>query len=218
MIDPRNSNVVWVAAQGPLFSEGGERGLYKTTDGGKTWTASLTINKDTGVTDIALDPKNPDVMYAGTYQRRRNVGQMIGGGPDGGIFKSKDAGKTWTKLTNGLPKRDVGRIALATDPRTPKTRVREHQRRDHGEGLLPFGRSRRDVDEARATPAAVRPTTREIFVDPWRADTIWSVNTPLEWSRDGGKTFTRAELPNVRRRRSALGGGRISTCTSIFTT
>src|SRR5580765_33982 len=120
VIDPRNSNVVYVASQGPLWSAGGERGLYKTVDGGATWNAVLTVSPDTGISDIVFDVKNPDVLYASSYQRRRAVGQMIGGGPEGGIFKSTNAGKTWTKLTNGLPKDDVGRIALAVDPRNPK--------------------------------------------------------------------------------------------------
>lgn len=102
IVDPRNSNTVWVASQGPLFSEGGERSLYKTTDGGNTWTAALTITKDTGVNDIVLDPANPDIIYASSYQRRRHVGQMIGGGSEGGIWKSMDGGKKFTKLTNGL--------------------------------------------------------------------------------------------------------------------
>jgi photosystem II stability/assembly factor-like uncharacterized protein len=113
VIDPRNSNVVYVASQGPLFSSGGERGLYKTTDGGNTWTAILTISADTGVSDIVYDPQKPDTLYASAYQRRRAVGQMIGGGPEGGLFKSIDAGKTWKKLTgqgnNGLPKDELGR-------------------------------------------------------------------------------------------------------------
>src|SRR5262245_15150364 len=122
LIDPRNSSVVYVAAQGPLWSAGGERGLYKTTDGGTTWTRVLHISDDTGISDLVFDPKNPDVLYASSYQRRRAVGQMIGGGPEGGIWKSKDAGKTWTKLKNGLPKDDVGRIALGVDPKNP-TRV-----------------------------------------------------------------------------------------------
>jgi photosystem II stability/assembly factor-like uncharacterized protein len=117
LIDPRNSDVVWVASQGPLFSAGGDRGLYKTTDGGKTWTRSLFINDDTGVTDIAFDPTNPDTLFAGTYQRRRHVGQMIGGGPDGGVFKTTNGGKSWDKLKNGLPPGEVGRIALAADPK-----------------------------------------------------------------------------------------------------
>jgi hypothetical protein len=88
VIDPRNSNVVYVASQGPLFSAGGERGLYKTTDGGSTWTAVLTISENTGVTDVVLDPKNPDVLFVSSYQRRRHVGQAIGGGREAGIHKS----------------------------------------------------------------------------------------------------------------------------------
>src|SRR3954463_13120275 len=120
VIDPRNSNVVYVASQGPLWSEGGERGLYKTTDGGATWNAVLTISADTGISDVVFDPKNPDILYSSSYQRRRAVGQMIGGGPEGGIFKSTNGGKTWTKLTKGLPHDDVGRIALGVDPRNPK--------------------------------------------------------------------------------------------------
>ncbi len=117
LVDPRNSNVVYVASQGPLFSEGGERGLYKTTDGGTTWTAVLTISKDTGISDIVFDPRNPDIIFASAYQRRRHVGQMIGGGPEGGIFKTVNGGKTWTKLTKGLPTGDMGRAGLAVDGR-----------------------------------------------------------------------------------------------------
>ena len=105
LIDPRNSNVVWIASQGPLFSEGGERGLYKTTDGGATWNRVLHVNDDTGVSDIAFNPKNPDIVYAGTYQRRRHVGQMIGGGPDGGVFvddeRGQDLGETDQRAAAG---------------------------------------------------------------------------------------------------------------------
>ena len=120
LVDPRSSNTVYVASQGPLWSAGGERGLYKTTDGGVTWNAVLTISPDTGISDAVFDTKNPDIIYASAYQRRRAVGQMIGGGPEGGIFKTTNAGKTWTKLSNGLPKDDVGRVALGVDPRNPK--------------------------------------------------------------------------------------------------
>jgi photosystem II stability/assembly factor-like uncharacterized protein len=195
MIDPRNSNVVWVAAQGPLFSEGGERGLYKTTDGGATWTASLTINKDTGVTDLAFDPKNPDVVYAGTYERRRHVGQMIGGGPDGGIFKTKDGGKTWTKLTKGLPVMDVGRIALATDPRKPTTVFALISATPMERGFYRSEDSGASWTKLSGYTGGGPAYYSKLFIDPWRPDTIWSVNTPLEWSRDGGKTFT--AVPNM---------------------
>ncbi len=199
LIDPRNSNVVWVAAQGPLFSEGGERGLFKTTDGGQTWTPSLTIDKDTGVSDVALDPRNPDVVYAGTYQRRRHVGQMIGGGPGGGLFKSTNGGRTWTKLTHGLPRHDVGRISLATDPRHPQrvyanvsgvpTERGFYVSNDEGASWDRIN----DSGNVVATPAYYS----EFFVDPYRADTIWLTATPLQWSRDGGKTFT--TVPDMAR-------------------
>src|SRR5262245_47862171 len=119
VIDPRDSNIVYVAAQGPLWSAGGERGLYKTSDGGTKWDRVLYVSEDTGISDIVFDPRNADVIYASSYQRRRAVGQMIGGGPEGGIWKSTDAGKKWTKLSKGLPKDDMGRIALGVDPKNP---------------------------------------------------------------------------------------------------
>src|ERR1051326_8946197 len=96
VVDPRDTNVVYVAAQGPLWAPGGDRGLYKTTDGGRTWTPSLTISENTGVTDVVMDPTNPDILYAASYQRRRHVFTLIDGGPESAIYKSTDAGKTWT--------------------------------------------------------------------------------------------------------------------------
>jgi photosystem II stability/assembly factor-like uncharacterized protein len=119
LVDPRNSNTVWVAVQGPLFSSGGERGLYKTIDGGKSWTRVLHVNDDTGISDIVFDTKNPEIVFAGSYQRRRHVGQMIGGGPDGGIWKTVNGGKSWTKGAKGLPTHEVGRISLAVDTKKP---------------------------------------------------------------------------------------------------
>ena len=233
LIDPRNSNIVYVAAQGPLWSAGGERGLYKTTDGGNKWDRVLHVSDDTGISDIVFDTKNPDVIYASSYQRRRQVGQMIGGGPEGGIWKTTDAGKKWTKLANGLPKDDVGRIALGVDPKNPKRvyALISAKMPRGGRGGVPgaaapqaapsgpvvdeqgFYRS----DDAGATWARVgkvAPTQgrggpptpggdwyrgggaayyQEIFVDPYRADWIWSVNTNLNVSKDGGKTW---ETPN----------------------
>jgi photosystem II stability/assembly factor-like uncharacterized protein len=122
-IDPRDSNVVYVTSQGPLWSSGGDRGVYKTTDGGRTWTAILTASPDTGANELVIDPHNPDILYASMWQRRRATGQFVGGGPESGIFKSTNAGKTWTKLTSGLPKGDMGRINLAADGKVKPTRV-----------------------------------------------------------------------------------------------
>ncbi len=240
LIDPRNSNVVYVAAQGPLWSAGGERGLYKTTDGGTKWERVLHVSDDTGISDIVFDAKNPDVMYASSYQRRRAVGQMIGGGPEGGIWKTKDAGKNWTKLSKGLPKDDVGRIALGVDPKNParvyaliSAKAPRGRGGFPGAGGAPGAAAPPDapapaaaaVDEAGfyrsddsgaswtrigkqvasgrgargggAAPAAGSDWYRgggaayyqEIFVDPHRADWIWSVNTNLNISKDGGKTW-----------------------------
>jgi photosystem II stability/assembly factor-like uncharacterized protein len=119
LIDPRDSNVVYVAAEGPLWAKGGDRGVYKTTDGGATWTAVLSIDENTGVSDIAFHPTNPDVIYAGAYERRRHVWGLMAGGPNGGIYKSNDAGASWSKKSQGLPAGDVGKIGLAVTAANP---------------------------------------------------------------------------------------------------
>jgi photosystem II stability/assembly factor-like uncharacterized protein len=116
IIDPRDSNTVYVASQGPLWGPGGDRGLFKTTDLGKTWKSVLSISENTGVTDVVLDPHSPDTLYAASYQRRRHVWTLINGGPESGLHKTTDAGATWNKLRTGLPTSDMGRIGLALSP------------------------------------------------------------------------------------------------------
>ena len=113
IVHPKNSNVIWVAAQVPLWSKGGERGLYKSTDGGKSWKKTLGDDSWTGVTDLVIDPRNPDVLYAATWQRHRTVASYMGGGPGSGIHKSTDGGETWRKLSHGLPKVNMAKIGLA---------------------------------------------------------------------------------------------------------
>jgi photosystem II stability/assembly factor-like uncharacterized protein len=119
VIDPKDSDTVYVAAQGPLWAAGGDRGLYKTTDGGKTWTQVLKISEHTGVTDVVVDPRNPDVVVAAAYQRRRHFFTLINGGPESAIHRSTDGGKTWKKATTGLPDEQLGRIGLAISPVNP---------------------------------------------------------------------------------------------------
>jgi len=121
LIDPRNSNTVYVTAIGPLWRPGGDRGLYKTTDGGASWKAILPGTENSGATDIVMDPKKPDTLYVAMLQRRRQVGQLIGGGPDSGIYKTTDGGAKWTKLTKGLPTVDMGRVGLGISSKNPNT-------------------------------------------------------------------------------------------------
>ena len=121
LIDPRNTSVVYVTAVGPLWRAGGDRGLYKTTDGGATWKGVLTVNEDTGAQDAVMDPQHPDTIYVAMNQRRRQVGQLIGGGPGSGLYKTTDGGGHFTKLTKGLPAVEMGRIGLGINPKNPKT-------------------------------------------------------------------------------------------------
>src|SRR5436189_773039 len=113
---PKDSNIIYVAAQGPLWGPGGDRGLFKTVDGGKTWKNILNLSENTGVTDVVIDLQNPETIYAASYQRRRHMFTLIDGGPESAIYKSTDAGTTWNKLRAGLPTTEMGRIGLAISP------------------------------------------------------------------------------------------------------
>ena len=116
IVSPQDPNTVFVASQGPLWSPGGERGLYRTDNGGKTWKNVLSVNEWTGVTDIAIDDNNPNILYAATWQRHRNVASYMGGGPGTSIYKSTDHGISWTEIKNGLPGSNLGKIGLAISP------------------------------------------------------------------------------------------------------
>ncbi len=121
LVHPKAPDTLFVAAQGPLWNQGGERGFYRTEDGGKTWQRTLGDDAWTGVTDIVMDPRNPDRIYAATWQRHRTVAAYMGGGPNSGLHRSEDGGKTWTKLAQGLPEGSMGKIGLAISPHDPDT-------------------------------------------------------------------------------------------------
>jgi photosystem II stability/assembly factor-like uncharacterized protein len=112
VIDPRNPDVVYTGAEGSVWGPGGDRGLYKTADGGKTWKKVLEISENTGVKNVLMDPRNPDVLYISAEQRRRHVFTKIGGGPETAIYKTTNAGETWDKLTSGLPSVDMGGMGM----------------------------------------------------------------------------------------------------------
>ncbi|MDQ1523994.1 MAG: hypothetical protein QOE47_1918 [Pyrinomonadaceae bacterium] len=189
-IDPRDSNTVYVAAQGPLWGAGGERGLYKTTDNGGTWKQILKIGENTGVTDVVIDPNNPDTLYAAAYQRRRHVFTMINGGPESALYKSTDAGATWAKLTRGLPTSDMGRIGLAISPVDTNVIYATVEAADRKGGIF------RSTDrggnwERRNEYDTTAMYYSQIYADPKELDRIYVMNVFNMVSNDGGKTLTR---------------------------
>ena len=194
IVHPENSNVVYVAAQGPLWGPGGDRGLYKTTDGGKTWEKSLYISENTGVSDIVMDPRDPDVIYATSYQRRRHVWTLINGGPESGIHKTTDGGENWEELKSGIPSVDKGRIGLAISPVNPDYiyAILEAQ-----EGQSGFFRTtdRGASWEKRSDYVAASPQYyMEIVCDPKDIDKVYSLDTYSRYTLDGGKTWERLSL------------------------
>jgi photosystem II stability/assembly factor-like uncharacterized protein len=188
VIDPRDSKVIYVAAEGPLWGPGGDRGLYKTTDGGKNWKAVLTISENTGVVDVALDPSNPDILYAAAYQRRRHVFTLIDGGPESALYKSTDAGATWNKLKEGLPKVDLGRIGLAVSPADPNVVYATVEAAD-GKGGIFRSSDKGATWEKRNDFDAGAMYYAHVVADPKNVDRIFVMNVQLRESLDGGKTL-----------------------------
>lgn len=188
LVDPRNSDVVYVAAIGPLWSEGGDRGVYKTTDGGETWSAVLTIDQHTGVNDLIMDPRNPDVLYAAAYQRRRHVFTYLGGGPGSGMYKSTDGGTTWEEINTGLPSVDMGRIGLAMAPSNPEI-IYAIVEAAQGKGGFFRTTNRGASWSKQGSYASSGNYYQEIVVDPNDSETIYGMNTWMQISKDGGKTF-----------------------------
>ena len=188
IVHPSNSNIIYVAAYGPLWSKGGERGIYKSEDGGLTWRRILHINDDTGISEIVMDPRNPDVIYAAAHQRRRHVFTYLGGGPESGIHKTTDGGKTWTKINKGLPKVDMGRIGLAISPANPEY-IYAIVEAAQGKGGFYKSTNRGASWEKRSSYATSGNYYQEIVCDPYDENKVFSLNTWLNHTEDGGKTF-----------------------------
>lgn len=188
IIHPDNPDVVYVAAQGPLWSAGGDRGLYKTTDAGKTWNKILEISENTGVSDIALDPRNPEVIYASAWQRRRHVFTFISGGPESALYKSEDGGKNWRKIHNGLPNVDLGRMGIAVSPVNPDY-VYVIVEAAKGKGGFFRSTNRGESWEKRSGYASSGNYYQEIICDPKDVDKVYSMNTWSRVTKDGGKSF-----------------------------
>lgn len=186
-IDPRDSNIVFVAAQGPLWSPGGERGLYKTTDGGKTWKPVITISENTGVTDVVIDPANPDTMYAASWQRRRHFYTLINGGPESAVYKSTDGGNTWAKLRSGLPPGDLGRIGLSISPADTNVVYATVEAGGNLSGI--FRSDDRGATWQRTSPSIAQGMYYgQIVADPKNVDRVYIPNVVFQVSDDAGRT------------------------------
>lgn len=189
-LDPKDSNTVYVAAQGPLWGPGGERGLFKTTDGGKTWKNILNISENTGVTDVEIDPNDPNTIYAAAYQRRRHMWTLINGGPESAIYKSTDAGATWNKLRAGLPTVELGRIGLVISPVDSNVIYATVEAADRRGGI--FRSSDRGSSwERRNEFDSTAMYYSHIIADPKEVDRIYIMNVFTMVSDDGGRTVRR---------------------------
>ncbi len=190
VVDPRDSRVVYVAAQGPLWRAGGDRGLYKTTDRGETWENVLEISEHTGVNEVWMDPSDPDVLYASSYQRRRRTWTLIDGGPESAIYKSTDAGESWNKLTAGLPTEDMGKIGLAVSPVDSRVVYAIIESIGDAGGFYRTtnagARWERRSDYVSGSPQYYN----EIIPDPHDVDRVYSNDTWLHVTEDGGASFS----------------------------
>ena len=188
LIDPRNSDVVYVASQGPVFNSGGDRGLYKTTDGGETWSKILDAGEWAGVTDVVMDPRNPDILIAATWQRARRQWGFIAGGPKSGLHRSTDGGATWTKSQRGLTSDELGRIGLAISPVNPDIVYAIVEAANDGSG---FYRSQNNgISWHRMSDQSTSGNYyQEIFADPVDVDRVYVMNTRFSVTDDGGRNF-----------------------------
>jgi photosystem II stability/assembly factor-like uncharacterized protein len=188
VIDPRDPDIVYVAAMGPLWAPGGDRGIFKTVDGGKTWTNTKRLSEHTGFTELVIDPNNPDILYAASYQRERRAYGFLPSGPESGIWKTTDAGKTWTRLTSGLPTGDVGRIGLAVCRSRPNTLYASVHATGTQNGFYrsdDAGATWRQTDRSNGTPWYYS----QVRCDPSDAEHVVRLNVGSTESYDGGKTW-----------------------------
>lgn len=193
IVHPDNSQIIWVAAQGPLWSMGGQRGLYKSIDGGKSWKQTLGDNVWIGVTDVVIDPRNPDRLYAATWQRHRTVAAYMGGGPGTGLHRSVDGGETWEKLSKGLPNSNMGKIGLAISPQQPDVLYAaiELDRRTGGV-FRSMDRGSSWKKQSETVSGGTGPHYyQELYACPHQFDRIYLADVRMQISDDGGKTFRR---------------------------
>lgn len=193
IVHPDDSDIVWVAAQGPLWSKGGDRGLYKTTDGGETWKKTLGNDEWTGATDLLIDPRNPDLLYAATWDRHRTVAAYLGGGPGSGIHRSRDGGETWEKIESGIPGSNLGKIGLAISPQDPDV-VYAAVTLDRRTGGV-YRSSNQGANWKKMSNTVSGGTGphyyQELYASPHSFDRLYLMDVRVQVSEDGGANFRR---------------------------
>jgi photosystem II stability/assembly factor-like uncharacterized protein len=194
VVDPTDSETVYVAAQGPLWGPGGDRGLYKTTDGGESWQRVLEISQHTGVTDLLMDPRDPEILYAAAYQRRRHVWTVVNGGPESAIYKSTDGGASWRKLENGLPEGDIGRIGLAMSPVAPDLLYAVVEAAGDTGGFFRSTDAGANWEKRSDYVSASPQYYQELVPDPQNADRVYSLDVWLHVTENGGKSFEQVSV------------------------
>lgn len=193
VIHPNDANTIFAAVPGKLFSNSAERGLYKSSDAGKTWTKILFVNDSTGCADFALNPKNPDVMYATFWQFRRKPFAFSSGGPGSAIMKSTDGGKTWKKIHKGLPDGDIGRAAIALAPTDPNKIVAIVESKKTGLYISADGGETWTSQSADDNVCARPFYFSTIVVDPLDANRVYRPAFQFSYSEDGGFSWVRAQ-------------------------
>jgi photosystem II stability/assembly factor-like uncharacterized protein len=198
IVHPTNQNIIWVASQGPLWSKGGERGVFKTTDAGKTWKRTLGDEEWVGATDLLIDPRNPNTLYAATWQRHRTIAGYMGGGKGTAIYRSYNGGETWEKLSNGLLSSNMGKIGLAISPQKPDViyAAIELDRRKGGV-YKSENQGSSWVKMSDAVSGGTGPHYyQELFACPHTFDRIYLVDNYMQISDNGGKNFYRMNETN----------------------
>ena len=188
IVHPDNSDVIYVAAYGPLWSDGGDRGIYRSTDGGETWENLHNVSDKTGAADLIMDPTNPDILYAAYHQRRRHVFTYIGGGPESAVYKSTDGGETWQEAMSGLPQGKMGRVGLAVSPADANVVYAIIEAEGDAGGFF------RSTNKAGTWSKQSGYKTsgnyyQEIICDPYNVNKVFSMATWLHHTEDGGQSF-----------------------------
>jgi photosystem II stability/assembly factor-like uncharacterized protein len=195
IVHPEKPEIIYVASQGPLWSEGGQRGFYKSTDGGITWKRTLGDDKWMGVTDIVIDSRNPERVYAATWQRHRTIAAYMGGGPKSGLYRSEDGGETWKELKKGLPSGPKGKIGLAISPQKPDVLYAaiELNRRE-GAVYKTVNRGEKWSKQSDAVSGGTGPHYyQELYACPHKFDRLYLMDVRTQVSDNGGKDFRRLE-------------------------